>query len=138
MSQNGIKIKDKTIVEQMASIKTRYPSFNVVFNRLSLKSVGTIKPTPRSETYIVEIKYKLHFPVKVSILQPTLLKNFNGDDVPHVYPGKKLCLFYPKYMEFKQCDFISDTIIPWTSLWLYYYEDWHMTGEWHGGGIHPE
>jgi hypothetical protein len=30
---------------------------------------------------------------------------------------------------------IATTIIPWLSLWLYYYEVWHATGEWMGGGI---
>ena len=30
----------------------------------------------------------------------------------------------------------SDTLIPWTSLWLYYYEIWIETGEWVGGGKH--
>ena len=30
-----------------------------------------------------------------------------------------------------------ETIVPWASLWLYYYEVWHATGEWLGGGEHP-
>ena len=32
---------------------------------------------------------------------------------------------------------IADTILPWTSLWLYFYELWHATGQWLGGGEHP-
>jgi hypothetical protein len=32
---------------------------------------------------------------------------------------------------------ISDTIIPWISEWLYYFEFWCITGEWYGGGKHP-
>lgn len=28
-------------------------------------------------------------------------------------------------------------IVPWTSLWLYFFEDWLATDEWKGGGKHP-
>jgi len=31
----------------------------------------------------------------------------------------------------------EETIVPWACLWLYYYEVWHTTGEWLGGGLHP-
>jgi hypothetical protein len=30
---------------------------------------------------------------------------------------------------------LSETIIPWLSLWLTFYEMWRVTGEWDGGGI---
>jgi hypothetical protein len=33
--------------------------------------------------------------------------------------------------------YIHESIVPWTSLWLYYYEIWHATGEWLGGGHDP-
>jgi len=33
---------------------------------------------------------------------------------------------------------VATTIVPWTSLWLRHYEVWHVTGEWWGGGEHPE
>jgi len=33
---------------------------------------------------------------------------------------------------------IAKTIIPWTSLWLYFFGDWLITGEWNGGGEHPK
>jgi hypothetical protein len=33
---------------------------------------------------------------------------------------------------------ISDTIVPWAVLWLYYFEDWLATDEWKGGGKHPD
>jgi hypothetical protein len=33
--------------------------------------------------------------------------------------------------------FIAYTILPWTSLWLYFYELWLVTGQWMGGGKHP-
>jgi len=32
---------------------------------------------------------------------------------------------------------LADTILPWASLWFFYYEIWLATGEWVGGGEHP-
>lgn len=136
MRNTGIKARDKTVVEQMAAIRAKYPGLKVTFDAVSLKVTGMLKPTARSVCYTIEIKYRHQTLPQISILEPALIRNFKGDDIPHVYPGKKLCLFYPKYKEFKYADYISETIIPWTLLWLYYYEDWHITGEWHGAGIH--
>lgn len=128
----------KTVVQQMISIKAKYRTFKVLLGRNCLVATGSLQPTSRSQQYIAEIRYNhLEFP-EIRILSPTLVTNFKGDKIPHVYPGKRLCLFYPKYSEFKFADLLSETIIPWTSLWLYYYEVWHMTGEWLGGGIHNE
>jgi uncharacterized protein len=64
--------------------------------------------------------------------------------VPHVYRlGHKpefpaLCLFDPKQDEWSPDEFIADKIIPWAIKWLFYYEVWLATGEWQGGGRHPE
>lgn len=32
---------------------------------------------------------------------------------------------------------ISETIVPWASEWLFYFELWLVTKEWMGGGEHP-
>ncbi|SJM35583.1 conserved hypothetical protein [Mesorhizobium delmotii] len=32
---------------------------------------------------------------------------------------------------------LDQSIVPWTSLWLFYFEDWLTDGEWRGGGEHP-
>ena len=69
------------------------------------------------------------------------------EKIPHTYERNyidknkqivRLCLYYPKYGEWKNYMYIADTIIPWTIEWLYYYEMWRITGEWLGGGIHNE
>lgn len=133
----GLKIKDKTIIEQMASIKRNYVNFITSIERNSLWIKGELQPTSRSDVYTVEIIYHFRKRPIVNILNPVLVKNFKGEDIPHVYPGDKLCLYQPKYNEFKFSDFLSATIVPWTSLWLYHYEVWHVTGDWLGGGEHP-
>lgn len=32
---------------------------------------------------------------------------------------------------------LVETIVPWTSEWLYFYEIWLVTGEWYAGVIYP-
>ena len=32
---------------------------------------------------------------------------------------------------------ISETIVPWTFLWLWYFEEWLASDVWKGGGVHP-
>jgi hypothetical protein len=130
--------KNKSIAQQVGLIKSRYSNFEVTFDHQHLTAVGNIQPTARSCTYNVRINYSLKNRLEVSVLSPQLIKSFKEEDIPHVYPGKKLCLYMPKYGEFKITDYISETIIPWTSLWLYHYEVWHITGEWKGGGEHPK
>jgi len=133
----GLKIQDKTIMEQMASIKRDYINFTTSVERNSLWIRGELQPTSRSNIYTVEIIYHFRKRPIVNILKPVLIKNFKGEDIPHVYSGDKLCLYQPKYNEFKFSNFLSATIVPWTSLWLYHYEVWHVTGDWLGGGEHP-
>lgn len=120
----------------MAAIRMQYPNFSVTVERNSLRAIGKLQPTSRSANYTIEIKYHFKKRPEVYVLKPLLVVNSNEDKIPHTYSGNELCLYRPKYAEFKYSDYISATIIPWTSLWLYYYEVWHVTGEWLGGGEH--
>ncbi len=133
-----IKPKVVSIAEQLYLIKKKYSHFTMDFTgHSSMKVIGVIQPTPRSETYSFVLKYKMGGNPVVRITSPQLKKNSKGDAIPHLYPDGSLCLFRPAYDEFNESDFISDTIIPWASLWLYFYEIWHVTGQWRGGGEHP-
>jgi hypothetical protein len=42
-----------------------------------------------------------------------------------------------KYAEWRPQLQLSDTILPWASLWLFYFEQWLFSGKWEGGGAHP-
>jgi hypothetical protein len=136
--KSNFKIKDKTIAEQVSAMRFKYPHFKTDFtNYNSMKVTGVIQPTSRSSCYEFVLKYNLVDSPKTKIVSPALIKNDKGKKAPHLYPHEYLCLYQPKYREFKRSDFLFETIIPWTSLWLYYYEVWHLTGEWLGGGEHP-
>ena len=49
-----------------------------------------------------------------------------------------LCLYDPDAGEWHPGMSIARTIIPWTIDWLACYEGWLATGEWTGGGHHPD
>jgi hypothetical protein len=136
--KSNFRIRDRTIAEQIYSMRCKYPHFTTNFmSHGSLKVMGMLQPTSRSSAYEFVLKYNLADSSKTKIVSPVLLKNDKGEEAPHLYSNENLCLYHPQYREFNRTDFLCDTIIPWTSLWLYYYEVWHLTGEWLGGGEHP-
>ncbi|KGH44954.1 hypothetical protein IN07_20325 [Modestobacter caceresii] len=53
-----------------------------------------------------------------------------------MFPGDELCFFYDEFVSGRHL--IADTVVPCISEWLFHYELWLSTGEWHGGGLHPE
>lgn len=88
-------------------------------------------------TYTVEVSYRLGDSPNVYVLDPALKKRAGSDEpIPHMYSATRLCLYLPRAGEWNKGMYLSQTILPWTSLWLYYYEVWHATGEWLGGGVH--
>jgi hypothetical protein len=132
-------LRNRTLAQQAHAIKARYPDWEVQFDAVDLVATGKLRPTSRSEEYTVEISLGIRKgrTIQVRILNPRLVPNNSGEKIPHMYSQTSLCLYMPKYSEFKRTDYVSETILPWTSLWLYYYELWHATGEWLGGGEHP-
>lgn len=75
------------------------------------------------------------------VLSPSLDALANGKKLPHVYThdgaGTMLCLWWPKNREWSWRMKLSETFVPWTAEWLWYFEDWLYTGTWAGGGQHP-
>ena len=129
--------KDLSIHQQDRKIKNKLPQF---INKGNYKQgiwIGDLQPTKWSSKYKVKITYKLKKYPEVNIISPNIFLAKGKNQLPHVYPKNKLCLFFPEKKEWTSTKFIADTIIPWTSLWLFYYEDWLYTGKWKGGGIHP-
>jgi hypothetical protein len=33
---------------------------------------------------------------------------------------------------------LDQTVVPWATLWLFYFEEWLRSDDWKGGGMHPE
>lgn len=131
------KIKPVNLAMQQFIIKNLYPQWNCKIVGNQMTCIGKIKPSELSRTYTIGIYYTLKKNPKVMVIKPKLEKNSEGNKPPHLYPGDFLCLYHPWFNEWDKSKIIAQTIIPWISLWLYYYEIWLATGEWKGGGIHP-
>jgi hypothetical protein len=128
--------KIKTISEQSLAVRIKHPDFKVnsTFNSVSVK--GWSRPTLRSVIYRYEMTYVLSERPAIKIVDPVLEKFEGADKLPHVHEGDELCLFYPFYHEFTHRELLTDTVIPWIALWIYYYEKWVVSGKWLGGGVH--
>jgi hypothetical protein len=72
--------------------------------------------------------------------RPDLVELSGGRRLPHVYAQKppRLCLYFPSSGEWAAEMRIDQTIVPWTILWLFYFEEWLDSNEWKGGGVHPK
>ena len=86
---------------------------------------------------------------RVRLLNPKLEVRHRrtGERAHHLYwdaddPERSaLCLYDPVAdppQWRRHRDFIADRIIPFTANWLACYEGWQATGEWTGGGRHPD
>ncbi|MDI1268339.1 MAG: hypothetical protein PSV40_04460 [Polaromonas sp.] len=76
------------------------------------------------------------------VVKPDLHELAVGATIPHIYPhkgrGTKLCLWWPRGREWVPQMSLRDTYVPWAAEWLFFFEDWLLSGEWAGGGQHPK
>jgi hypothetical protein len=126
-----------TLEIQNFHVKSRFPNFNYRWSHGVGLWTGFIKPTPLSTSYKVKISYKLGSIPDVFVLEPELKTRAGTVKIPHTYEAKRPCIYDPK-TDWDKSRFIAETIIPWFSLWLYFYEVWFQTGKWLGEGRHPE
>jgi hypothetical protein len=110
---------------QSFHILHRFPGF--IYRREHGGAVwrGTLQPRQFSQKYRVAVYYKLSSLPTVRIICPAL-----APKAPHLWKNGTLCLYYPQEKQWRRDMLIATTIIPWTALWLYYYELWLDTGKW--------
>ncbi|BAU38750.1 transposase [Acetobacter pasteurianus NBRC 101655] len=98
----------------------------------------SVTPTPLSRQYKIRIDYSQNASPKVYVEDPDLVFLADGREIPHIYSKKplRLCLYLPDSGEWKRSFFIHRTIVPWTTLWLFYFEEWLISDDWKGGGKH--
>lgn len=97
------------------------------------------QPSPLARTYAMQIDYAQGCVPKTTVLDPDLSALADGRHIPHVYgeTPMRLCLYLPRAEEWHAGLRIDETIVPWTYLWLDYFEEWLWSDEWKGGGVHP-
>jgi hypothetical protein len=77
---------------------------------------------------------------RVIVIDPPLARRAERPDeeIPHLYQQPTatlpahLCLYWPDGEQFNADMYLAETILPWSSEWLTYYELWQITGEWAG------
>ncbi len=133
------KIKQQllNLTAQYLALKKTFPGSQCRIYRSELTWLGVLQPTPLSKRYTIKLTYKLNKSPKVKLVKPVLRKKHNKKP-PHLYKGDFLCLYVPGIGEWNKNMYLSETIIPWASEWLFHYEIWLSTGDWCGGGIHPK
>jgi hypothetical protein len=95
-------------------------------------------PSPLSRVYRVRIEMAQERSPRTFVETPDLALLADGRDLPHVYRNPtRLCLYLPGTSEWQPWMRVDQTIVPWSVLWLWYFEDWLASGEWKGGGVHP-
>lgn len=107
-------------------IQHKFPNFKLRKKGTKYYWLGYLRPTSSSAVYTIKLIYHTYSP-KVYVLEPEILKF-----APHRYNDHSLCLYHPNDESFNGGKLIADTIIPWTSEWLYFYEKWLEEGVWWG------
>jgi hypothetical protein len=95
-------------------------------------------PSTLSRQYQIRIEIDHDLSPDVFVEAPDLNLLAKGRDLPHVYQQQPvlLCLYLPGTTEWRPWMRLDQTVVPWTSLWLFYFEDWLASGEWKGSGEH--
>jgi hypothetical protein len=106
---------------------------------------GRLQPTAVSNSYTVRITHAVGRLPEIFLLAPDAQAMADAvipaRKIPHVYSYEhpiRLCVYHPKKREWKYTMPLATTVIPWTIMWLSFFEDWVWTDIWSGGGEHPE
>jgi hypothetical protein len=115
---------------QIGPMRAAFPYFRHRITRQGgVHWTGELRPTIESSWYQLVILHELNSRPRTWVTSPQLAPN-----PPHVYHSDddSLCLYWPKEWSWTPAALLAATIVPWSALWLYYYEAWQVTGEWLG------
>jgi hypothetical protein len=127
--------KRLSAIQQLLALRSRYPHGDARLSRGGLSWTGTLQPSSASIAYTVRIEHRDGRRLHVFVVAPPLASPARGP-LPHTFGPNEMCLYYPGEFD-PDREFIADVIVPWASEWLLFHELWLITGEWHGGGVHP-
>ena len=121
----------RPVMQQHMRMQARFPQFRMRGRPPKVEWRGSLRPRTEQE-YEVLIRYREKQSPCVYLLDPEVRA-----DCPHIYKSdeNRLCIYWPRDPDnppWQADSWIADTIIPWTSSWLYFYELWLETGEWLG------
>jgi hypothetical protein len=115
-------------MKERSTIEANYDFLNcrITSNGLICEGVFTVPET--SNDYEVRIIYSHPKHPEVFVINPKIEYKAKL----HMYKNGSLCLYYPKDNSYTSKSMLYDTIIPWTSEWLIFYELYKRNGKWLG------
>lgn len=132
-----IKPTPVNLAMQARMLESYFPGSRTTVSDSVLTWTHHLIPTPLSCSYSVRLVYQWSLAPNVFVIGQRLRLADGKVKLPHVYstPKQQLCLYYRKGREWNDQMFIAQTLIPWASEWLQFYEFWLPAGIWYGGGI---
>lgn len=130
--------KTLNAAQQKFGLESLYPGGSCSLIQAKLHWRQTVRPTPFSRAYDIQVEYQPGDCPSTRVLSPNIRSLAGDRKIPHIYPlpGDPLCLFYTKAREWKPSMLLAKTIIPWACEWLLHFESWLLTDKWEGGGVH--
>ena len=114
----------------------RLRGFESVVRGKRLIASGKVHPLDITAEYLLELRYQIGERPRVFVLDPAIQRR-GGERAEHMYGDSEPCVYLPKSGEWSADKLLAETLVPWTMLWLVFYETWLVTGIWDGGGVHP-
>ena len=112
---------------QRSAMCSKFPDFRCRKKGDGLVFTGTLSPGENSPSYKIRVEYIPSQYPKVLVLSPEI-----HPEAPHRWKDKSLCLFNPRSFYWHPNYLVAKYTIPWTALWLFFYEGWLETGIWYG------
>jgi hypothetical protein len=130
--------RPRTMAAQIGRMSSKHPQLKLELKRQTVAWQGEWSPSVLSDTYLIRVTYTYRKRPIIEILSPTLKLAKGKDQLPHTYAGGQhdICVHEPH--EWNSKLLVADTIMPWVSQWLLFYEYWEQTGSWEGEGTHPQ
>jgi hypothetical protein len=127
-----------SLAQQVGRMASKHPQLKLYLHRNAATWTGPWLPGPLSDTYQLRITYIFPNRPKIAIISPHLNLAKGKIRLPHVYADGQLDICVHRPEEWNKHLYIVDTVMPWISEWLQFYECWEQTGSWEGKGTHPE
>jgi len=124
--------------QQIGRMRNKYPGLAFTLKRGRVIWTGDWWPHALSDTYKIRVSYTIGLRPTIAILSPQLSLAEGKTCLPHVHPKGHMDICVHRPNEWTSAQYIADTIMPWISQWLRFYEVWEQTGSWEGEGTHPE
>lgn len=122
---------DVNLPLQALSLSRAFPRGAIRLSAQRLVWECAVRPAPTCSEYIVRLEAGPAKMPSIYVQDPELVPNGDGL-LPHVYEDGSLCV--SKFGDFHPGMLFVDSIVPWTSEWLIFYELWRATGLWFGDG----